>query len=430
MKKKALLSSVLVIALCLCLIAGSTFALFTDSTEFNIAVTSGDVEILSTAEVVQRWSAEGPVEEHSDKYLKDENGSYYKHIERTDTFTNGGTADVDKGTLVIDKITPGDKVDVRINTQNLGNVAFRYRYIVSVLNDGGLATGMVLTTHSGEEYEAVKSFTSEWFDVVEAGATVPSKDFSLELPVYAGNEYQSEKTEQEDGRPAGDISVEYKITVEAVQGNAVTTEELTTVEVYPTVSAYAAAVANGGLIDGKGATIDSDWFELASDKVILKDVTLNNTSSDDGTVNVYTFSKNVDLVLEEGTTISASSTAFSASGIYAWSKSGKITIEEGACVKASGAPSYAVQVMGDYSGGEFELYVAGIDSIQAEDGATMIMVSGAAKLTIYVPDATTKTYYKDALANGLIASDGTATITIIVRSDKITARRIKWPVVK
>lgn len=419
MKKKALLSSVLVIALCLCLIAGSTFALFTDSTEFNIAVTSGDVEILSTAEVVQRWSAEGPVEEHSDKYLKDENGSYYKHIERTDTFTNGGTADVDKntGTLVIDKITPGDKVDVRINTKNLGNVAFRYRYIVSVLNDKGLATGMVLTTHSGEEYEAVKSFTSEWFDVVEAGATVPSKDFSLELPVYAGNEYQSEKTAQEDGRPAGDISVEYKITVEAVQGNAVTTEELTTVEVYPTVSAYAAAIANGGLIDGKGETIDGEWFELASDKVILKDVTLNNTSSDDGTANVYTFSKNVDLVLEEGATISASSTAFSASGIYAWSKSGKITIEEGACVKASGAPSYAVQVMGDYTGGEFELYVAGIDSIQVENDATMIMVSGAAKLTIYVPDEATENYYNNALANGLIADDNTCTITIIVRSD-------------
>ena len=45
MKKKVLLSSIATIALCFCLITGSTFALFTDTTEFNVAVTSGDVEI-------------------------------------------------------------------------------------------------------------------------------------------------------------------------------------------------------------------------------------------------------------------------------------------------------------------------------------------------------------------------------------------------
>ena len=236
MKRKALLSSLLVIAMCLCLIAGSTYALFTDSTEFNIAVTSGDVEIVSAAEVVQRWSAEGPVAAHNDKYLKDEKDNYYVHKEQASMFLNGGTADVNSGgTLVISKITPGDKVDVRINTLNLGDVAFRYRYIISVLDDKGLATGMVLTTHSGEVYEAVKSFTSEWFGVVGAGDTTTdlSKMISLELPVYADNQYQSEKTDQEDGRLAGEKSVTYKITVEAVQGNAVTTEALTSVEVYP-----------------------------------------------------------------------------------------------------------------------------------------------------------------------------------------------------
>ena len=45
MKKKVLLSSIATIMLCFCLIAGSTFALFTSQTEVNIAVTAGQVEM-------------------------------------------------------------------------------------------------------------------------------------------------------------------------------------------------------------------------------------------------------------------------------------------------------------------------------------------------------------------------------------------------
>ena len=65
MKKKALASSILVIAICLCLIAGSTFALFTDETKFNIAVTSGDVEIQASAEVSAIYSAKAITEAYN-----------------------------------------------------------------------------------------------------------------------------------------------------------------------------------------------------------------------------------------------------------------------------------------------------------------------------------------------------------------------------
>ena len=98
MKRKVLLSSIMTIVLCLCLITGSTFALFTDSSEFNIAVTSGDVEILSTAEVYATYSALGPVAAHDDVHLKDENGAYYKHVaQAVGQFSNGGTAVVGAG---------------------------------------------------------------------------------------------------------------------------------------------------------------------------------------------------------------------------------------------------------------------------------------------------------------------------------------------
>ena len=407
MKKKALLSSVLVIALCLCLIAGSTFALFTDSTEFNIAVTSGDVEILSTAEVVQRWSAEGPVEKHSDKYLKDENGSYYKHIKRDDTFTNGGTADVDKntGTLVIDKITPGDKVDVRINTQNLGNVAFRYRYIVSVLNDKGLATGMVLTTHSGEEYEAVKSFISEWFDVVEAGATVPSKDFSLELPVYAGNEYQSEKTAQEDGRPAGDISVEYKITVEAVQGNAVTTEELTTVEMYPVASAVADAIMNGGYLNGGG--VDMPGFDSSIDVVGavggFENMTLNGDKISVGfpraVVSVYD-QDGLDqgaLILGKDAVVNVSKA--STSGVSVLFRASEITLEKGSLINVTGDNAKGI-FFTNVAGDTVDLYLedTGLITVNGQNSYGIYVDDSASfTLNIHVPNNAARAYYEAML---------------------------------
>ena len=59
MKKKALLSAVLSLAICLCLIAGATYALFTDTTNFNIAITSGDVEIEAYATINAVYSAKG-----------------------------------------------------------------------------------------------------------------------------------------------------------------------------------------------------------------------------------------------------------------------------------------------------------------------------------------------------------------------------------
>lgn len=48
MKKNIILSSVLTILLCVSLIAGSTFALFTSESSVNIAVTAGNVEVVAT----------------------------------------------------------------------------------------------------------------------------------------------------------------------------------------------------------------------------------------------------------------------------------------------------------------------------------------------------------------------------------------------
>lgn len=295
MKSKVLVSSILTIALCLSLIAGSTFALFTDETKFGIEVTSGDVEIYATAGVDAVWSADGPVAEHDDKYLKDENDNYYKHVDpktvvagiADNTFINGGNAEINGSNLSINRITPGDKVDIQINVENRSDVAFRYRYTIKTVEDTNLATGMILTTHAGEEYLAVKSYTSEWFEEPVTPNTKKLQHIiSLELPVYAGNEFQSEHKGNQYYDDAGneytyaeDIiqSVNYTIIVEAVQGNAVTTDAETFVEVYPVAGALDLAVDNGGTIklddsyNGKKVAFAKD----------IKDVTFdaNNTSA-------------------------------------------------------------------------------------------------------------------------------------------------------
>jgi len=237
-KRNVLLSSIITIALCLSVIAGSTFALFTDSTQFNIAVTSGDVEILATAKVNSIYSAVKNVSSaNSDEYLVDEFGKFYTHEKQTDRFINGGVAYVDNssGNVVIERITPGDKVNVDINIDNTSNVAIAYRYIIKA-EDTNLATGMVVTTFSKDTVdindfkdtnntstEALAIWTSSWYYADAAGGTadqIPTRTVSIELPVYAGNEYQSEAVDQDDGRVAGVQSVEYTVIVEAVQSNA------------------------------------------------------------------------------------------------------------------------------------------------------------------------------------------------------------------
>ena len=54
--KKIILSAALSIVMCLSLIAGATFALFTSETAINVAVTAGNVELVATVENISYTS--------------------------------------------------------------------------------------------------------------------------------------------------------------------------------------------------------------------------------------------------------------------------------------------------------------------------------------------------------------------------------------
>lgn len=227
MQKKVLLSSVLVIALCLSVIAGTTFALFTDEAKVNTVITSGDVEVTANLDIIGVFSAKALADQKNgraeDKFLIDENKQKYEHVnpQKGDyVFTNGGEAYLDaaKSTLTIDRITPGDRVDVKITIKNAGDVDMMYRYNIEAV-DEGLASGMVITADE-KAYEGAVNFTSAWSEVIAVGQS-RERTLSFELPVYAGNEYQSE--DDVNAKYPGEKGVTYTITVEAVQGNAATT---------------------------------------------------------------------------------------------------------------------------------------------------------------------------------------------------------------
>lgn len=115
MKKKIILSSVLVIVLCLCVIAGSTFALFTKETSVNIAVTAGKLDVTAT------------IDEDNVQYRSlNETFKTETELGRATHFANGGSAEFVDGKLSLKNMTPGDAVSFNVTVTNLGEVAVKY----------------------------------------------------------------------------------------------------------------------------------------------------------------------------------------------------------------------------------------------------------------------------------------------------------------
>ncbi|MBR3805744.1 MAG: hypothetical protein IKJ13_02755 [Clostridia bacterium] len=183
MKKNALISSILTIALCVSLIAGSTFALFTSESKVNVAVTAANVEVVATAENDRLTSTLGNNLPETDYTIVD-------------------------NTITLTKIVPGDVLTFDLRIKNNSDVSIKYRTIITKVADDGLWNGLEVTI-DGTIYDGT-SKVSTWETAAPGSADiiVPVK---VTLPESAGNEYKL-KT----------CTLAY--TVEAVQGNADVTD--------------------------------------------------------------------------------------------------------------------------------------------------------------------------------------------------------------
>ena len=197
MKNKILVSSILTIALCLSLIAGSTFALFTSESQVNVAVTSGKVNVVATPTAPEMGSTLGNAL---------------------------GTAKADGNSLTLENFVPGDYATFSIAVDNQSTVTVNYRTVISVSEDNGLASGLVVTI-GGVEYKNSakgKLAASAWTSITpEQGDDTIS--VVIALPETAGNEYQTK-------------SCKITYAVEAIQGNVIVMESATDIHNSTTMS--------------------------------------------------------------------------------------------------------------------------------------------------------------------------------------------------
>ncbi len=214
-KSSIVVASLAAIAIAGSLIAGSTYALFTSESKTNIAVNSGTVNVVASIDSESLITYSGKENSLVGDVTSDEENIKSSTELGIDNgkFLNGGTASINAttGDLELKKVTPGDKVKFTINVENKSNVAIKYRTIISCSEDDGLFNGLKFTIGSST-FDGRTSKTN--WTPLSAGASVTdaSLDCIVNLPSDAGDEYQ-------------DTSCKVSYTVEAVQGNALTTDE-------------------------------------------------------------------------------------------------------------------------------------------------------------------------------------------------------------
>ncbi len=324
MKKNALISSILTIALCVSLIAGSTFALFTSEDAINVAVNAAKVNVV--AEV-------GDFETYSMDVLQP-----------AGKFENGGTAvyNAETGIFTLTNIAPGDRVEFPINITNNSNINIQYRVKWTV--NGELMDALVATVDD----VALTTTTSDWALWTTAEDKTKTLQLSVELPVDAGDEYQ-EKT------------AEVAFVVEAVQGNAIV-EEVTTADQLKSTLMMGRTATLGADVEldaasaiaipaGAVATIDLGGYTLTG-----------NNSRNDGAVIVNNGTLNI-----VGTTGTLTNSAVNGGAII--ENNGSLTIESGNIVGAplgeGSYPKYPVLSIGG------ELIING-GSVSGQRGAVSI----------------------------------------------------------
>ena len=174
MKNKIIISSILTIAMCVSLIAGSTFALFTSESKVDVSVSSATVSVTATPTSPEMGSTLGD------------------HL---------GSANANGNSLTLKNFVPGDYATFTINVKNDSTVAVKYRTVIS--GEGELFSGLVVTI-GGEKFTGGTA-SSAW-ELFNPGEGNKAVDVKIALPEEAGDEYQNKS-----------CTLTYK--VEAVQGN-------------------------------------------------------------------------------------------------------------------------------------------------------------------------------------------------------------------
>lgn len=188
--KKTLITSIITIILCISLISGSTYAIFTSDDAADISVKGANVEVSASVNEASLKIYSKGIEQSE----TDENGKLL--------FENKGSASFDgNSNLILDRIAPGDKATFTIDVENKSNIIIMYRVHWTV--EGELSKALVATA-DGEKLVKKSSPWTEW-DYVDG------KEYSIEISVELPYESTDEFANKE---------CKISFAVQAVQGNA------------------------------------------------------------------------------------------------------------------------------------------------------------------------------------------------------------------
>ncbi len=286
MKKKALVSSILTIALCLSVIAGATFALFTSDSAVNIAVTSGKVELVANI-------------------VKDSLKLSSLGVEQNGKFAAGGTAtfDVEDDDLVLANIVPGDKAtfDIKVTNDSTVDVQYKVKWTVN----GELMGALVA---SADEKDLTDVTWTPWLTTDAKEKTIK---VAVELPREVNNDYQ-------------DKGAEITFAVEAIQANAIAEE-------VETADQLVAALENGAAsVTLKNDITLTETIDIPEDAITTLVLNGNTISYENGAAIVN--KGNLTIVDSATMTLSAEETntvgAIIATSAYAIENTGTLTIND------------------------------------------------------------------------------------------------------
>lgn len=258
--KKKLMASAITIVMLISLMVTATFALFTSSVNLSgNTVRAGKVNLTASLTFKKAESSLGAVS---------------TDIKEGDTVV-GNTLDGERTIAVrnnnrieMDNILPGDKGTFELSFENKSTVAISYKYLVVPTTDSGLYSGLniqgITFTQAGSISAApwVKDLLPE----PEDKKNPESVEFTIELPVSAGNSYQDTSfgfdilvfAVQNNGTEGVVFANSIETINAAKEGNSVIlTSNITSIDAI-TINTSANIDLNGHTIEGKSITIGND----------------------------------------------------------------------------------------------------------------------------------------------------------------------------
>lgn len=261
-RRGSLLLSVLAVVLSAALIAGATYALFSQRDSYDIEVSSGDIKVTGELAITGAWS-QGENAAARTEGTEQEDGSYL--VEQ------GGVFRTDGSKIVMANISQGDGATFRLTLTNESSVSMQYRVYIKAEESNALTEALELKADGAEITLEGGTATLVGWTQVDAGAALADGETEVEISLPWGND-----------DAAGQVA-NLNVVVEAVQANAVAYDFVSTDDTASVASTESGAAVSFGYgtetaepvtVDGHGTTNITKWQDLwIKDDITIRGVT-------------------------------------------------------------------------------------------------------------------------------------------------------------